>query len=88
MGDAFVIELNHEGATLPVEVILVNLGYSYRAAVTLNDIEVIYKPEENGHRAMIKKQAKRVVTKQEKILIELINDQLPALVKHGALAMM
>lgn len=87
MGDEFVIELTHNGTVLPIEVILVSLNYTYRASVSLNDIEVIYKPEEYGHRAMIKKQKNRIITKEEKTIIELIGEQLTARLNHSVLAM-
>ena len=85
MGDVFVIELVHEGTVLPVEVFLVNVHYSYRASVTLNDIEVIYKPEEYGHRAMIKKNKNRVISEEEKTIIDLVGEELTARMYHDAM---
>jgi hypothetical protein len=54
MEEPFILEVDHNGKQLQFETRLLRLGYIYRFAVVVDEIEVLFeKDEEGGFRAIV-----------------------------------
>jgi len=77
MEDSFVIDVAFAGKDYNVEVRLISTGYIHRFITIINDIEVIYEPdEERNYRATVNEAAISKLRDADKELIKAVAERL------------
>ena len=79
MEDSFVIEIDFEGRKYSFETRLATVGYTHKFCVVINDLEVIYEPdEERNYRALLNETDQGKVKDLDKELIKLVGEKIEA----------
>jgi hypothetical protein len=73
MDDIYSIDVIVDGEKLNIEARLIAVGYTHRFAVIINEIEVIYEPdEERKYRAVVSIDIAAQLKKNDRELIETV----------------
>ncbi len=80
MAEHFTLEINYQGKKKIIEGELRQLGFTHKIYMMVNEIEVIFEPdEERNYRVIIEKPGD--VDKIDKDLVRIIKDELESALK-------